>query len=45
MIEFLDKQYIGVNEWENLIKMLIQYAIDPNCAVRQAAVYGIGVLA
>eukprot|EP01016_Furgasonia_blochmanni_P040096 TRINITY_DN5079_c0_g1_i7.p1 TRINITY_DN5079_c0_g1~~TRINITY_DN5079_c0_g1_i7.p1 ORF type:complete len:348 (+),score=120.14 TRINITY_DN5079_c0_g1_i7:414-1457(+) len=44
MIEHLGIELIP-NEWPHLSEALIRYATDKNCAVRQAAVYGIGVLA
>ena len=44
MIEYLGLELIP-NEWPEFAQVLIQYATHPSPDVRQAAVYGIGVLA
>jgi len=44
MIEFLGIELIQ-DKWPALSEALIKYALDKVCFVRQAAVYGIGVLA
>ena len=44
MIEYLGIELIP-NEWPHLSEALLKYATDKTCFVRQAALYGIGVLA
>lgn len=43
MIEFLGVELIP-DKWEHLLEALLRYCCHKNCAVRQAAAYGIGVL-
>jgi len=44
MIEFLGIELIP-DKWPHLSEALLSFATDKNCLVRQASVYGIGVLA
>lgn len=44
MIEFLGIELIP-NEWPHLSEALLKYSTDKTCFVRQAALYGIGMLA
>ena len=44
MIEFLGIELIP-DKWPYLSEALLKYALDKTCFVRQAAVYGIGILA
>lgn len=44
MIEFLGLELIP-DKWPHLSEALIRFSADKSCPVRQAAVYGIGVLA
>ena len=45
ILENLNPQIVGPVKWQNYVKGMMQYASNVNCSVRQAAVYGIGILA
>ncbi len=45
MIEFLGQEFIGENLWTEMGTILIKYSIFPECKIRRAANYGIGILA
>ena len=44
IVEFLDKDFVG-NRWDTLVKTLFQYSLSTHCPIRQASVYGVGVIA
>jgi len=45
MIEFLGQAFIGISLWTEMGNILIKYASYPDCKIRRAANYGIGILA
>ena len=44
ILEFLGQAFVG-EKWNNLGEVLIKFSSDPHDAVRQAAVYGLGIFA
>jgi len=45
MIEWLGPEFLGVDIYHNVVAQVNKYASSPNAAIRQAAVYGIGLAA
>lgn len=45
MIEFLGQNFIGNTLWNEMASILIKYTVFPECKIRRAANYGVGILA
>lgn len=45
MIEFLGSDIVGSEIWVNFQSVFVEFCLNQNCIVRQAASYGLGIYA